>query len=515
MSRHAVSRSLAVALAAVSASAVLSVLPAHADTVVAGWRTPTTTGSIGNGAAPGGPVTRDQAVARARDWVNKAVPYSSNGLNPPYSWWADDETGGRYRQDCSGLVSMAWELTDSLNTGSLPNVSTRINIDDLQPGDALNNISTHTVLFTGWADSSHYTANIIEEYSRSGPTRARTMDRAEMASRNFRAFRYDQIVDNAPAPAPASSTKGQFFHGIRNVDGTWSGLGALGGVGTATQFNGSEEAIAAAPDGSSQVVGIGQDGNVYHTVRYSNGSWQPWGALTDASGNKMAASQVSISVGPDNSAQVLAVGADTVLYHAIRHSDGTWTPFQALTVADGSPMKAGRVSIAVGPDGSAQVLAIGGDGAVYHTVRAADGTWSGFQPLTTNGGGAMQALDVSIAANRDGSAQILVVGGDSKVYHEIRRADGTWTGFTGIDGVGTPDMSASHAAITITPDGSAQILAIGNDGNVYHRARYADGTWTPFSAIAGAYGASTFNALRVGIAGMPDGSAQILVTGGR
>ncbi|MEU6971953.1 hypothetical protein AB0A71_30310 [Kitasatospora aureofaciens] len=515
MSRRAVSRSLAVALAAASASAVLTVLPAHADTLVTGWARASATGTIGNGAAPGGPVTRSQAVARATDWVNKAVPYSPNGLNSPYGWWADAETGGRYRQDCSGLVSMAWQLPDSLTTSSLPDVSTHISIDALQPGDALNNISTHTVLFTGWTDSSHSTAYIIEEYSRSGPTRARTMSRSEISSRGFQAYRYDQITDDAPTPTPASATKGQFFHGTRNADGTWTGLGALGGVGSAPQFNGYSESIAAAPDGSSQVVGVGLDGNVYHTVRYSNGTWQPWGALTDGNGHQMAASQVSIAVGPDNNAQVLAVGADNTLYHEIRHPDGTWTGFQPLTLADGSPMKAGHVSITVGQDGSAQVLAIGGDGVAYHTVRAANGTWSGFQPLTSTTGAAMQALDVSIAANRDGSAQVLLIGGDGKVYHEIRRADGTWTGLAAIDGVGTPNMSASNASITITPDGSAQILAIGNDGNVYHRARYADGTWTPFTAIAGAYGASTFNAQRVGIAGMPDGSAQILVTGGR
>ncbi|MFJ4185357.1 hypothetical protein [Kitasatospora sp. NPDC089509] len=516
MSRRAVSRTLAVALAAASASAVLTVMPAQADTLVSSWARASSTGSLGNGAAPGGAVSRDQAVARARDWVNKAVPYSPNGLNSPYGWWADAETGGRYRQDCSGLVSMAWQLPDSLTTQSLPNVSTRINIDDLKPGDALNNISTHTALFTGWADGSHNTANIIEEYSRSGPTRARTMDRSEMANRGFKAFRFDRITEANPTPpGPSGPTKGMYLHGIRNVDGTWTGLGALPGYGGAPQFNGGSESIAAAPDGSAQVVGIGNDGNIYHTIRFADGSWQPWGQLKDKAGNPMAASQVAISVGPDGSAQLLAVGGDNVLYHQIRRADGSWTGFQPLTDNKGNPMNAGRVSIAAGPDGSAQVVAIGGDGAAYHTVRTSDGSWSGFAPITDNVGNSVQVADVSIAANRDGSDQVLLVAADSTVYHEIRRADGTWTGLAAIDGVGTPTMSASNVSITITPDGSAQMLAIGNDGNVYHRARYASGSWSAFSPIAGAYGASTFNAQRIGIAGMPDGSAQILVTGGR
>ncbi|MER6198487.1 hypothetical protein ABT234_14130 [Streptomyces sp. NPDC001586] len=66
--------------------------------------------------------------------------------------------------------------------------------------------------------------------------------------------------------------------------------------------------------------------------------------------------------------------------------------------------------------------------------------------------------------------------------------------------------------LTVTPDGSAQLVAIGDDGNVYHRIRNAAGGWSPFQPIAGAGGASTFSAPRVRIAALPDGSAQLLVT---
>ncbi|MER7846196.1 hypothetical protein ABTZ03_19840 [Kitasatospora sp. NPDC096077] len=63
-----------------------------------------------------------------------------------------------------------------------------------------------------------------------------------------------------------------------------------------------------------------------------------------------------------------------------------------------------------GPDDSAQVVAIGGDGAAYHTVRTPEGSWSDFAPITDNVGNSVQVADVSIAANRDDSAQILVTG---------------------------------------------------------------------------------------------------------
>jgi hypothetical protein len=71
-------------------------------------------------------------------------------------------------------------------------------------------------------------------------------------------------------------------------------------------------------------------------------------------------------------------------------------------------------------------------------------------------------------------------------------------------------MSAGAVAIAGLPDGSSQVLAIGNDGNAYHDIRFASGSWSGFSAVQGPYGSSTFPSQRVGIAGMPDGSSQIL-----
>jgi len=40
--------------------------------------------------------------------------------------------------DCSGLVTRAWELTSKYSTSTLPNISSRINLSSVQPGDILN-----------------------------------------------------------------------------------------------------------------------------------------------------------------------------------------------------------------------------------------------------------------------------------------------------------------------------------------------------------------------------------------
>ncbi|MFD8693570.1 hypothetical protein ACFV1O_01955, partial [Kitasatospora purpeofusca] len=207
-------RAVGVLVAACAASTVLTCVPAHADSVLSTYMTASSTGSLGNNAAPGGKVTRGQALVRAQAWVNQSVPYSSNGLVAPYSWWSDSQTGGRYRQDCSGFVSMAWELGESPTTGTLPSYSTAINKFDLKPGDILNS-SEHVVLFAGWRDKNAGTFNYYQESNRSKPTNYNTdgdLYAAKLAAHDtstYTAYRYKNIVDDVttpPNPQPQGPT---------------------------------------------------------------------------------------------------------------------------------------------------------------------------------------------------------------------------------------------------------------------------------------------------------------------
>ncbi|WP_159394259.1 hypothetical protein [Streptomyces sp. NRRL S-495] len=52
------------------------------------------------------------------------------------------------------------------------------------------------------------------------------------------------------------------------------------------------------------------------------------------------------------------------------------------------------------------------------------------------------------------------------------------------------------------------------DGNAYHKTRFANGNWSGFGAVQGPYGASVFPAQRAAIAGLPDGSSQLVITRG-
>ncbi|MCX4448991.1 peptidoglycan-binding protein [Streptomyces sp. NBC_01789] len=146
-------------------------------------------GASGPQAAQAAPVpratTRADIIDRAKKWVTAQVPYSMS------KYWSDG-----YRQDCSGYVSMAWNLAGNEWTGSLAAYGTRIARADLEPGDILlfHNLAnpangSHVTIFGGWTDSTHtrYTA-----YEQTKPhTRKQTTPMAYWTnSASYVAYRY-------------------------------------------------------------------------------------------------------------------------------------------------------------------------------------------------------------------------------------------------------------------------------------------------------------------------------------
>ncbi|GEM46250.1 hypothetical protein [Deinococcus cellulosilyticus] len=98
---------------------------------------------------------RNTIVSRAQNWVNQAIPYNQG------AWYQG------YRQDCSGFVSMAWDIGTSAVTSTLKNYAVTILRDQLQPGDAINNQGIgnagHVVLFKGWLNAERTRFVALEE----------------------------------------------------------------------------------------------------------------------------------------------------------------------------------------------------------------------------------------------------------------------------------------------------------------------------------------------------------------
>ncbi|MDX3454563.1 peptidoglycan-binding protein [Streptomyces sp. ME02-8801-2C] len=181
--------------------------------------------------------TRAEIVNRARTWVAARVPYSMS------TYWGDG-----YRQDCSGFVSMAWNLAGNEWTGSLDKYGVRIPKEDLQPGDILlfHNPSdpekgSHVVIFGGWTDYTH-TYYIAYEETRPHARRQATPLAYWSHSDRYQAYRYKGLAASTggtsdpddPSEPGDSSDSG----GTDGTGGTTGGAAPVASPDTVTRFPG-------------------------------------------------------------------------------------------------------------------------------------------------------------------------------------------------------------------------------------------------------------------------------------
>lgn len=146
------------------------------------------------------PISRSTILTRARSWVDVNVKYTQ------FASYTNQY--GTYRKDCSGFVSMAWNLGTSAVTWTLDNYGYWLDsLDDLQPGDAIDSVSGgHVVLFVEWTSSSHTTARVYEETSYTdeyGPdpgTITTPYSRSYLANNGYRGLRRYNVSGSTPPP---------------------------------------------------------------------------------------------------------------------------------------------------------------------------------------------------------------------------------------------------------------------------------------------------------------------------
>ncbi|MFG3506311.1 peptidoglycan-binding protein [Streptomyces sp. NPDC047821] len=158
------------------------------------------------------PATRAEIINRAKRWVAAKVPYSME------KYWTDG-----YRQDCSGFVSMAWNLAGNEWTGTLDRFGTRLDRSELQPGDMLlfhnpadPSRGSHVTLFGGWTDHTRtfYTAY---EQTRPHARRLATPMAYWNNSGRYVAYRYKGLtggtLGNPGAPGTSAAYPGRASFG--------------------------------------------------------------------------------------------------------------------------------------------------------------------------------------------------------------------------------------------------------------------------------------------------------------
>ena len=186
-------------------------------------------------------ISPNEIESRAAYWVSLHVPYSQSAYID-----ANSAPIGPYRTDCSGFISMAWGLSSSLSTQTLPNVSQRLpSYSGLQLGDILDYNSTidpvngsHVVMFVSWANPQHTEYTEMEEAGGIGAVE-RTIqfpyDSSMDGSGTWVPYRYNNVV-SATSPSIAAVAGSGYVEAFQNPQGylcnrTESGVSACTSLG--------------------------------------------------------------------------------------------------------------------------------------------------------------------------------------------------------------------------------------------------------------------------------------------
>ena len=285
-------------------------------------------------------------------------------------------------------------------------------------------------------------------------------------------------------------------HNIHNADNSYQGWNTVEGNGGAAYFDTVaggifSASIAALPDGSTQSVAIGEDGALYHNIRYASGYWQGWVRVEGNGGAKyFLGTDPSIAGLPDGSSQLIETGDDGNLYFNIRYASGYWQGWAALPgIAGAKYFSDQSASITGMTDDSSQIIAVlSGTHETYHNIRNAAGVWQGWMPVEGEyGAKTFDGRDPSITGMPDGSSQIVETDVNGEVMHNIRFSNGQWQGWIPVEGLYGEANLIGTGWIVGLPDGSSQVFATqgSNFLTTWENTRDINGVWSGWTHVPG------------------------------
>jgi hypothetical protein len=139
--------------------------------------------------------------------------------------------------------------------------------------------------------------------------------------------------------------------------------------------------------------------------------------------------------------------------------------------------------------GSLHLAGVTADGRLWHTIRT--GSWTPFGDVEGQTGDGGFIVDVAVV-NFFAQLHLCAVNSSGRLWHTIRRTDGSWFPFGDVEGQAGDRgnfvrVSAGFAQVTVTTV-VLHLCGVSADGRLWHTIRRADGSWTPFGDVEGQAG---------------------------
>jgi hypothetical protein len=116
------------------------------------------------------------------------------------------------------------------------------------------------------------------------------------------------------------------------------------------------------------VCGVNAAGRLWHSIRFANGSWQPFGDVEGQTG-EMGDVQAAAATAAGADVHVCVVNAAGRLWHSVRFANGSWQPFGDVEGQTGDMGDAQAVA-ATAVGGDVHVCAVNAAGRLWHSIRS-------------------------------------------------------------------------------------------------------------------------------------------------
>ncbi|WP_405151462.1 WD40 repeat domain-containing protein [Sphaerisporangium sp. NBC_01403] len=422
-------------------------------------------------------MSRGRALARAQEWVRAGWTYSQSCRVPEAS-----NSGGNYRTDCSGLVSMVWGLNRSYSTDQFRDLIApvyEISRDELRPGDAVVKTG-HMELFARWKNTAdHNQGAYVYSFNTNGQTVQNPYadnnygdlgynSGTEMAT--YQAIRYKGITEDEGAWATAFNADGTLEVFARGSDGNHSlnlWQWKFGAESTTQYLGGSitgNPATAVSPNGDLQVLARSMDGSLRQWAKGgANGSWPVQNS--NLGGGSIVGDPAATYYGSNNSLQIFALGANGHLLH------WSWTIAGAWSYEDLGGSIVGSPAAITDGTNTLRILAVGSDGQLRLWSNKPGSGWTDQNAVVPNSSGLIG--DVALTISRDRAMQVLARGTDGTLRH-FAMLDNAWP----VTNENLGGSISGNPAATTSEDSTIKVVVRGVDGHLRYWSFAWGSGWT-------------------------------------